>query len=187
MTQEINKTDYSFSNSEGFLEGYRIAKTQFKNIMLNFDEENFHKSFIELFFGRDDYYKLFMRKKGRIICGTLSYIFDSSAFCDIFFWNNTIFKRNDQEFRFFCEDFFKKTRDFGIENMIVPMDKTRKRHNLFKKYCESLYSSKEEYIFRDEDLKREYSDHYLLKVNYEKYFNQRKIINKTMTNANNGN
>ena len=51
------------------------------------------------------------------------------------------------------------------------MDKSRKKHVLFKRYCEILYFSKEQYIFQDKNLAEEYSNHYLLKVNYENYFN----------------
>ncbi len=171
MAQSINSTDYSFSNSENFSEVYNIARSQFKKIILNFDEDSFFKDFQELFFGGSNYYKLFMRKKNNIICGTLAYIFDANAFCDIFFWNDEIFKKSTEEFRFFCEYFFNKTKSFGINNMIVPMDKSRKKHVLFKRYCEILYFSKEQYIFQDKNLAEEYSNHYLLKVNYENYFN----------------
>ena len=171
MTQKINSADYSFSTSENFSEVYNIARSQFKKIILDFNEDFFFNDFKELFFGDSNYYKLFMRKQNTIICGTLAYIFNASAFCDIFFWNDDAFKKNTQEFRFFCEYFFNKTKSFGIENMVVPMDKSRHRHSSFKKYCEILYFSKEQYIIKDKNLAEEYANHYLLKVNYNNYFN----------------
>ena len=123
MAQSINSTDYSFSNSENFSEVYNIARSQFKKIILNFDEDSFFKDFQELFFGGSNYYKLFMRKKNNIICGTLAYIFDANAFCDIFFWNDEIFKKSTEEFRFFCEhQYHPSLKILKMEIFLFPLD-----------------------------------------------------------------
>jgi len=174
----MNRDKYEFSNHENFDEVYKIAKLQFKKIIKNFNQYDFKDNFEDLFYGGDSCHKLFLRKNGVILCGTLAFLFEDFAFCDIFFWNELHQKTNTMEFRYFCERFFRDTNKIGIKNMIVPMDKSRSKHDFFKKYCQKLYFTKDEYDIRDKIIENEYKNHYLLKVNYEDYFKKSKQVKR---------
>ena len=97
----MSDNKYKFSEQEDFEEVYKIAKFQFKKIINNFNEFAFRHNFIELFYGESGCHKLFLRKNDVILCGTLAYLFDDCAFCDIFFWNERYEPTNTKEFRFF--------------------------------------------------------------------------------------
>jgi len=166
----LNKNKYEFSNEEDFEFVYKIAKLQFRKIMKNFNESNFRTDIKEFFFGGDDYHKLFLYKNNSLLCGVLTYISNEEAFCDIFFWNQVLCKENTEEFRFFCEKLMMDNQKMGIKNMILPLDKSRFRHESFKKYFQKTFLSKEEFVLSDEQTKKEYKNNYLLKVNCESYF-----------------
>ena len=174
----MSDNKYKFSEQEDFEEVYKIAKFQFKKIINNFNEFAFRHNFIELFYGESGCHKLFLRKNDVILCGTLAYLFDDCAFCDIFFWNERYEPTNTIEFRFFCEKFFIDTSKIGINNMIVPMDKSRHKHESFKKYCQKLYFTEKELHVTNSDVKYEYNNHYLLQVNYDNYFKKSKEVKR---------
>ena len=166
----LEENKYKFSNTANFNEVYNIAKIQFKRIIKDFNTFQFRDNFEEIFYGDEYYHKLFLSKSDSILCGTLAYKFKEYAFTDIFFWNDISHKRNTKEFRLFCERFFLDTQKIGINNMIVPFDKSRFKYELFKKYCQKVFFSKERFIPSDDSLIDEYGDHFLLNVNYENYF-----------------
>jgi len=174
----MDKNKYEFSNYENFDEVHKIAKLQFKKIIKNFNQYDFKDNSEDLFYGGDSCYKLFLKKNDVILCGTLAFLFEDCAFCDIFFWNELYQKTNTVEFRYFCEKFFRDTSKIGIKNMIVPMDKSRLKHESFKKYCQKLYFTKDEYFICDEIIEKEYKNHYLLKVNYDDYFKKSKQVKR---------
>lgn len=173
----MDESKYKFSKETNSTEVYKIAKSQFKKIIKNFNQNAFKDNFEELFYGGDSYYKLFLKKNDVILCGTLAFLFKGCAFCDIFFWNELYQKTNTIEFRYFCERFFRNTNKIGIKNMIVPMDKSRLKHESFKKYCQKLYFTKDEYKINDRLIKEAYKNHYLLKVNYKNYFKKAEKAN----------
>jgi len=166
----LEENKYEFSNTANFKEVYNISKIQFKKIIKDFSELRFRNNFEEIFYGDQDCHKLFLSKNNSILCGTLAYKFEEYAFTDIFFWNEINHKRNTKEFRLFCERFFLDTQKIGIKNMIVPFDKSRFKYELFKKYCQKVFLSKEEYVPSDNFLINQYGDHFLLNVNYQNYF-----------------
>lgn len=173
----MEENKYEFCNTTDKHEAYMIAKIQFKKIINNFNEREFKYNFDELFESDGNHYKLFLKERGNLICGTLSFFSKNNVFVDIFFWNEVFFRTNSKIFRFFCERFFEETQKIGIENMIVPLDKSRIKHESFKKYCQKLYSTKEEYNISDIELKNQYKNHYLLKVNYKNYYEQKQKSN----------
>jgi len=166
----LNKNKYEFSNEENFNDVYSITKIQFKKIINNFNESRFEDNFTEIFYGDQDYHKLFLSKNDSILCGTLAFKFEEYAFTDIFFWNEINHKRNTKEFRFFCERFFLDTQKIGINNTIMPLDESRFKHEAFKKYCQKIFFSNTEYKISDPLINEEYKNHYLLKVNHKNYF-----------------
>ena len=169
----MEENKYKFCNNTDEREAYIIAKIQFKKIIKNFQETKFKDNFDELFKSDENHYKLFLKERDNLICGTLSYLYKNNALVDIFFWNEIFLHTNSKIFRFFCERFFEETQKIGIENMIVPMEKSRIKHESFKKYCQKLYFTKEEYNISDTELKNEYKNHYLLRVNYKNYYEQK--------------
>jgi hypothetical protein len=166
----LEENKYKFSNEENFNEVYNIAKIQFKKIINNFNEFDFKDNFGEIFYNTDNYYQLYLRKNDLILCGNLSYIFEDCAITDIYFWNDISFSRNNEEVRFFHEKFFKETSLLGINNTIMPLDKSRFKHEVFKKYCQKIFFSNTEYKTDDPLINKEYKNHYLLKVNHKNYF-----------------
>ena len=62
----LNKNKYEFSNEENFNEVYSITKIQFKKIINNFNESRFEDNFTEIFYGDQDYHKLFLSKNDSI-------------------------------------------------------------------------------------------------------------------------
>lgn len=164
---------YYFTENVDYKEVYLIARAQFKKIINPFDEHKFKDNFEEIFYGDEDYYKLFLKKEGQILCGNLAYIFNDYIFCDIFFWNENIFKTNTKEFRFFSERFFLNAEKMGIKNTIIPLDKTRFKYKFFKKYCEKVFLSEDIFKITNNTLNNEYKNHHLLKINHQCYFNKK--------------
>lgn len=177
----MEENKYKFCNDTDKREAYTIAKIQFKKIINNFNEKEFKCNFDELFESKKNHHKLFLKDQDNLICGTLSFLYKNNAFVDIFFWNQIFLRTNSKIFRFFCERFFEETQKIGIENMIVPMEKSRIKHESFKKYCQKLYFTKEKYNISDTELKNEYKNHYLLKVNYKNYYEQKWKITNSQT------
>jgi hypothetical protein len=173
----LDRNKYKFSKKENFKDVYNIARIQFKKIINNFNELDFRRNFEEIFYNTDDYYKLYLKKNNLILCGNLSYIFEDCILTDIYFWNDISFPRNNEEVRFFHEKFFKETSLLGINNTIMPLDKSRFRHKSFKKYCEKLFFATGEYKINDPLIKEEYENHYLLKVNHKNYFKKAEEAN----------
>ena len=174
----MNSDKYKFSNEANFDEVYKISALQFKKIIKNFNQDNFKDNFEDLFYGGDSCYKLFLKKNDVILCGMLSFLFKDCAFVDIFFWNQLHQRTNTMEFRYISEKFMIETGKMGITNGIVAMDKSRSKHDFFKKYCQKLYFTKDEYDIRDKIIENEYKNHYLLKVNYEDYFKKSKQVKR---------
>lgn len=166
---------YYFTEDVDYKEVYLIARAQFKKIIIPFNEHKFKDNFEEIFYGDEDYYKLFLKKEGQILCGNLAYIFDDYIFCDIFFWNENAFKTNTKEFRFFSERFFLNAEKMGIKNTIIPVDKTRSRYKSYKKYIEKLFLCEDSFVVKDKLLADEYKNHFLLTVNHKNYFAKSKF------------
>ena len=173
----MDENKYEFSHEANSAEVYKIARTQFKKIIKNFNQYDFKDNFEELFHGGDSYYKLFLKKNDIILCGNLSYIFEDCILTDIYFWNDVSFPRNNEEVRFFHEKFFKETSLLGINNTIMPLDTSRFRHESFKKYCKKLFFTTHEYKTNDQLINEAYKNHYLLKVNHKNYFKKAEEAN----------
>ena len=92
---------YYFTENADYKEVYLIARAQFKKIINPFDEHKFKDNFEEIFYGDGDYYKLFLKKEGQILCGNLAYIFDDYIFCDIFSGTKTFLKQTQKSLDFF--------------------------------------------------------------------------------------
>lgn len=174
MADEIK---YKFSNEEDFDEVYKIASLQFRKIIKNFNQYSFRSNFEDLFYGGDDCKKLFLKENNSIICGALTWTLEDTAFCDIFFWNGISHTQNKKKFRFFSERLFIYTQKKGINNIIIPLDKSRFKYEFFKKYCQKVFFSEEELVLSDKSLIDQYKNHYLLKINYENYFKKAEEAN----------
>ena len=61
--------------------------------------------------------------------------------------------------------------------MIIPMHKDRKKYESFKNYNKRFFFSDEEFYIEDLYLKNQYPTHYLLKVNYKNYYEQKQKSN----------
>jgi len=166
----LEENKYKFSNEESFDDVRKIASIQFRKIIKNFNQSSFNTDLRGLFCGSNDCYKLFLRKNDSILCGNLSYIFEDCVITDIYFWNDILFSRNNEEVRLFHEKFFKETSLLGINNTIMPLDKFRFKHESFKKYCQKMFFSNTECKISDPLINKEYKDHYLLKINHKNYF-----------------
>lgn len=173
----LDKNKYKFSNKEDFNEVYSIAKIQFKKIINNFNELDFRDNFEEIFYNTDNYYKLYLTKNNSILCGNLSYIFEDCAITDIYFWNYILFSTNTKEALFFHEKLFKELSLLGINNTILPLDRSRFRYESFKKYCQKKLFSNSEYKISDPLISKQYENHYLLKINHKNYFKKAKEAN----------
>lgn len=164
-----------FTQESNYLQSYLLARQQFKKIINNFDQKEFKSNFDELFFD-DKNFKLFLKNKDDIICGALGYVYEKRVFMDIFFWNYDLGDYNMHTVRTFFEKFFLKTKDIGLIEAILPLDKNRKKFLSFKKHNQKFFRSREEFKIIDPYTVKEYSNHYLLKVNYEDYFSKSKEV-----------
>lgn len=162
-----------FTQEANYLQSYLLARRQFKKIINNFDPKEFKTNFDELFFD-DTNFKLFLKNKNDIICGALGYVYEKRVFMDIFFWNYDLGDYNMHTVRVFFEKFFLKTRDMGLIEAILPLDENREKFPSFKKHNQIFFRSTEEFKTNDAIINKLYDHQYLLKVNYEHYFNQSK-------------
>ncbi len=162
-----------FTQEANYLQSYLLARRQFKKIINNFDSKKFKENFDELFFD-DSNFKLFLKDRNDIICGALGYVYEKRVFMDIFFWNYDLNDYNMHTVRVFFEKFFSKTRDMGLMEAILPLDENREKFASFKKHNQIFFRSTEEFKTDDRLINKLYDHQYLLKVNYEHYFNQSK-------------
>ncbi len=158
-----------FKQDVDYLQSYLTARLQFKKIIKNFDAKEFKLNFDQLFFDKKNF-KLFLQRGDTIVCGGLGYIYGERVFIDIFFWNQDLFEYDMHIVRIFFEKFFLKTKDMGITEAILPLDKNRKRFPSFKKHNQIFFRSREEVEISDPYTAKEYLNHHLLKVNIKKYF-----------------
>lgn len=173
----MDESKYEFSNEANSTEVYKIAKSQFKKIIKNFNQRAFKDNFEELFDGGDSYYKLFLKKNDVILCGMLSFLFKDCAFIDIFFWNQLYQKTNRTEFRYISEKFMIESSKIGINNAILPVDKSRSKYEIYKKYHQRVFFTEDEYKINDQLIKEAYKNYYLLKINYKDYFKKAEKAN----------
>jgi hypothetical protein len=164
---------HEFAQESNYLQSYLLARKQFKKIINNFNSEEFKSNFDELFYD-DKNFKLFLKNQNDIVCGALGYIHEKRVFMDIFFWNYDLGDYNMHTVRIFFEKFFLKTKEMGLIEAILPLDENRKKFPSFKKHNQIFFRSTEEFKTNDPFIKDQYSHQYLLKVNYEHYFNQSK-------------
>jgi hypothetical protein len=168
----MEENKYKFCNDTDEREAYIIAKIQFKKIIKNFQETKFKDNFDELFYDKKNY-KLFLKKGDKLLCGALGFVYENKVFMDIFFWN---FLFNDYDMnivRLFFERFFEETTKINVNEAILPLDKHRKKFESFKKHNQTFFRSCEELQSNDYRVNEQYSHHYLLKVNYKNYFEQK--------------
>lgn len=174
---EINLNNYEFTKDVSYSESYLIAKIQFKKIIKNFNSRKFKKTFDELFFYEKNY-KSFLKKDDKILCGVVGYLLDDCLFTDIFFWNILYQKTNSLEYRYFCDSNFIALSKMGINNVITPLDKSRYRHESFKKYLQKLFFTKKEHKLLDKKLISLYKNYYLLEMNIEEYFEKSQEVKR---------
>jgi hypothetical protein len=173
----MEENKYEFCNTTDKHEAYMIAKIQFKKIINNLNQQKFKDDFEELFGMSVGGHNLFMKQGNKLKCGMLAHHVGDNTFTDIFFWNVTNFEPNMHEVRCFFEKFFAQTAEKGIKNMIIPMHKDRKKYESFKNYNKRFFFSDEEFYIEDLYLKNQYPTHYLLKVNYKNYYEQKQKSN----------
>jgi len=162
--------NYTFTEEVDSKDCYLITKIQFKKIIKDFDEREFKNSFDRFFCGQDNYYNLFLKKDGQLICGALGYIYENKVFMETFFWNEMFKEYEMYIVRGFFEEFFKRTSEKNISCAVLPLYRNRRKFESFKKHNQIFFRSKEELETEDQHIKDMYSQHYLLKINYESYF-----------------
>ena len=162
-----------FTQDSGYHEPFLLSRKEFKKIINNFDFEKFKSNFDEVFFNEDKL-SLFLKNENRLICGALGYIYEKRVFMDIFFWNHDLGGYNMHTVRVFFENFFLKSQEMGATEAILPLDEDRKKFLSFKKHNQIFFRSTEEFKTNDSYITDHYKRQYLLKVNYEHYFNESK-------------
>jgi len=165
-----------FSEETNYREAYLITKIQFKKIIKNFNEDDFRSNFDELFYDKKNY-KLFLKNGDKLLCGALGFVYENKVFIDIFFWD---FLFNDYDMnivRLFFERFFQETTKINVNEAILPLDKHRKKFESFKKHNQTFFRSCEELQSNDRRINELYYHHYLLKVNYKNYYEQKQKSN----------
>jgi hypothetical protein len=172
----LKEVKYKFTEKEEHRECYLITKIQFKKIIKDFNENQFKSNFDEFFYGRDNYYKLFLKKENELLCGSLGYIYQNKIFVDTFFWNQMFNDYNMYMVRAFFEELFKRTSEKNISCAVLPLHKNRKKFKSFKKHNQIFFRSEEEFKTEDQHIKNMYPDHYLLEINYESYFSANEAI-----------
>ena len=174
----MNKNKYEFFDNQEFKEIYQIVKFQFKKIINNFNEFKFHDDLMHLFYYKENGYKCFLRKNNKILCGLFGWRLDNCVFCDIFFWIILYQKTNILEYRHFCERNFRIGYQKGVRNVIIPIDKSRFKYKIYKRYCQKAFFTKIEYKFSDKNLSKYYKNHYLLNVNLKDYFEKSQEVKR---------
>lgn len=162
-------SQYHFTEETNHKESYLIAKLQFVKIIDNFNEIKFNYNFNKLF-EHEKGYKLFLKKNGYLLCGALGHIHEDKVFIDIFFWNEMSDEYNMEIVRWFFEEFFKRTYQKNISGAILPLDKNRKKFEVFKKHNKIFFRSNKEFDLEDKYMKSLYTHCYLLEINYQSYF-----------------
>ena len=122
-------------------------------------------------------YKLFLKNGDKLLCGALGFVYENKVFIDIFFWD---FLFNDYDMnivRLFFERFFQETTKINVNEAILPLDKHRKKFESFKKHNQTFFRSCEELQSNDRRINELYYHHYLLKVNYKNYYEQKQKSN----------
>ena len=107
-----------------------------------------------------------------------SFFSGAGLFTDIFFWNILYQKTNSLEYRYFCDSNFIALSKMGINNVITPLDKSRYRHESFKKYLQKLFFTKKEHKLLDKKLISLYKNYYLLEMNIEEYFEKSQEVKR---------
>lgn len=166
-----------FTQESDYLQAYLLARKQFKKIINNFNSEEFKSNFDELFFD-DKNFKLFLKDQNDIVCGALGYVHEKRVFMDIFFWNDDLSDYNMHTVRIFFEKFFLKTKEMGLIEAILPLDKNRKKFLPFKRHNQIFFRSTEEFKTNDPLINKLYDHQYLLKINYGDYFNKSKPVKR---------
>ena len=80
--------------------------------------------------------------------------------------------------RIFFEKFFLKTKEMGLIEAILPLDKNRKKFLPFKRHNQIFFRSTEEFKTNDPLINKLYDHQYLLKINYGDYFNKSKPVKR---------
>lgn len=171
--------NYEFTNETDYLQSYLMARIKFKKIFANLNESEFRSNFDELFYSEQNY-KLFLKEGETLICGGMGFVYGDKIFIDIFFWNYHSIKKHslgcyirNPIARHYFDHFFRETSKIGVSEAILPLGPNRKNFKSFKKHNEIFFRSSEKFVTDDPHINKLYSNHYLLRINYENYFKEK--------------